>query len=176
MKTSHAIAKKIVKSMDEESVKEFSILNADDKVNFIKNKVNKEILQNADIDSYYLKLYYVNNASFDDIKYQANSFQRFIDNLEKEAEINRELFNTYKYEWIQDYHDKMSVRLNVTGSRLEKNNEYNIRVREIIEEVKSLLNIDGSSKKYKEDIDRKERKYQHYLEMKKWVEESGLNL
>ena len=32
------------------------------------------------------------------------------------------------------------------------------------EEVKSLLNIDGSSKKYKEDIDRKERKYQHYLE------------
>ena len=44
------------------------------------------------------------------------------------------------------------------------------------EEVKSLLNIDGSSKKYKEDIDRKERKYQHYHEMKKWVEESGLNL
>lgn len=70
----------------------------------------------------------------------------------------------------------MSVRLNVTGSRLEKNNEYNIRVREIIEEVKSLLNNDGSSKKYKEDIDRKERKYQHYLEMKKWFEESGLNL
>lgn len=175
MKTPNAIAKKIIKSMDEESIKDFELLNDNDKVNFIKNKVNRELLQNVDIDFHTFRMNF-GQTSFFSLKCNINGLKLFLDNLERESETNKELFKTYKFEWDKYYDYPGEFILKVTGTRLEKNKEYNVRVREILEEVKSLLNISGSSKKIIEEIERKEKKYQHYLEMKKWVEETGLTL